>query len=501
MRLQSSKKKDDSPQKGQSEWIIPPGLRRLVFQFEEHCRLSDGQPVMIVGPTGIGKTLFLEIAKDIFQEVNKVSGNTAKRKVIEANCSHFGSENSDPNISRAELFGCDDTLERATYYVKDGYIQMAHQGLLILEELGVLPDVAQAMLLTFLESGKYRKVGVGKEEIKADVVVVGATNDEVILRPDLRYRFKPFYLPALTSHREDILYYMYYKYPDVVTSLKPWEVFLLLAYKWPGNIREIERVCFLIQREKQLHKNKSNGQHSLLDSNLAFVYEAGEAYSGLDLEKLLRFETEFLSLAPEVHEQFEEVMNECGLGISLTKRAQDPVFENKSLVNTFVSSSTHISNSSVLKDSKYVFVERKEFKRVWYFFRLLCEFIRLPVTTDADLIDLLSSAEFWANRPLKSEMTEGQIKKCLTDQPGILFGFDAFLESMKGLAYKDPKTKGLDIQRSIWSYSLDELKVLYYNGLHLLTNGDKHMASHRSGITEKTIKKYWERSGLVENNL
>jgi DNA-binding NtrC family response regulator len=105
------------------------------------------------------------------------------------------------------------------------------------------------MLLTFVESGEYRPVG-GEKTKTAKVRIVGATNREKALRKDLRYRFFPFYVPALYERRDTILYYMYEKFPDVVTDLTRSQVLALLAYNWPGNVREIDRVARLIKRSK-----------------------------------------------------------------------------------------------------------------------------------------------------------------------------------------------------------------------------------------------------------
>jgi len=103
------------------------------------------------------------------------------------------------------------------------------------------------MLLTFIEDGVFRRVG-SKQNESAYVRIVGATNREEGLREDFKHRFFPFYISGLYNRRSDILYYMYAKISEIVTSLTGCEVLTILAYNWPGNCREIERVCRLITR-------------------------------------------------------------------------------------------------------------------------------------------------------------------------------------------------------------------------------------------------------------
>ena len=136
-----------------------------------------------------------------------------------------------------------------------GFIQRANKGLLILEEIGELPRPVQAMLLRFIETGEYNKVG-SPETKKAKVQVIGATNNEKALRKDFRYRFLPFYVPALHERRSDVLYYIAYKFPELIQTLNSSEILALLTYHWPGNVREVDRTARVMLR-KTLVSDKS----------------------------------------------------------------------------------------------------------------------------------------------------------------------------------------------------------------------------------------------------
>lgn len=221
------------------KYIVPPGLRHKVSEFQAHFKVANGAPIMICGPSGVGKTLFLKMARSLCRdEYGK------KTPIYTINCSHF-----DGDMARSELFGHTKGAFTGAVTDKLGWIRKAHGGVLILEEVGELPQEVQAQLLTFIEDGLFHQVGSSEME-RADVRIFAATNNEGALREDFRYRFFPFYVPPLHLRRQDILYYLAGMFPDLVRELCPWEVLTLLAYDWPGNVREIERVGRIMQRRK-----------------------------------------------------------------------------------------------------------------------------------------------------------------------------------------------------------------------------------------------------------
>jgi transcriptional regulator with AAA-type ATPase domain len=234
--------------KKKRKYIVTPGLAEYFFKFIHHCRAAEDAPIMIVGPTGVGKSLFLHTYKKFYENEQKSKGN-AKPIVVWANCAHFGGVNSDPNIARAELFGQKKGSSSGVTENRKGLVDVANNGALILEEIGELPKEVQSMLLTFIESGEYREVG-GTETKYANIRIVGATNHEDELREDFKYRFFPFYLPDLNSRRGDVLYYLSYFHPNILSTLTKNEVLKIIAYNWPGNVREIDRVARLIYRDK-----------------------------------------------------------------------------------------------------------------------------------------------------------------------------------------------------------------------------------------------------------
>jgi transcriptional regulator with AAA-type ATPase domain len=235
--------------RSKTKYIIPPGLRSYKIMFKAHYATAKGEPILVVGATGVGKSLFLHIFEKLWKKEHPDS------PIIWANCAHFGGPKSDPNIARSELFGM--TKEYAGLIGKKnnkddikGLVEIANGGALVLEEIGELPLEVQAMLLTFIETREYRRVGETKKDMNhAKVSIIGATNREDALRDDFRYRFFSFYVPSIYERRGDVLYYLYNKYPLIVKRLNPFDVLALLAHNWPGNVREIERVGMLSERQ------------------------------------------------------------------------------------------------------------------------------------------------------------------------------------------------------------------------------------------------------------
>jgi transcriptional regulator with AAA-type ATPase domain len=233
--------------------IVPPGLDGYITSFESHYFVSDKDPIMILGPTGVGKSMFLRMARCLFKRSYQYEKN--ERPIVEANCAHFSSGDGGHNMARSEIFGHVKGAYTGASQDKKGLVGKADNGLLILEEVGELPAEVQAMLLTFIETGEYRRLGDEKVR-KANVKIVAATNRESALRDDFRFRFLPFYIPPLWERKEDVFYYLFNSFPELANTVSKSDVLLLLCHNWPGNVREVERVGKILFREMWLDENE-----------------------------------------------------------------------------------------------------------------------------------------------------------------------------------------------------------------------------------------------------
>lgn len=201
--------------------------------------------VLIMGENGVGKEVFPRIIHDHSLRKNK--------KYFAVNCGAIPEGTID-----SELFGHEKGAFTGAVDRRDGYFTVANGGTLFLDEVGELPPATQARLLRVLETGEY--IPVGASEVRhTDVRIVAATNVDMEkaiaegkFRQDLFYRLNtiPISIPALRDRGEDALLLfrkfaleMSEKYKMPPVRLEPAAQQLLLAYNWPGNVRQLKNIA------------------------------------------------------------------------------------------------------------------------------------------------------------------------------------------------------------------------------------------------------------------
>ena len=200
--------------------------------------------VLITGESGVGKESFPQI---IHQYSRRKHG-----QYIAVNCGAIPEGTID-----SELFGHEKGAFTGAIGERKGYFGEANGGTIFLDEVGELPLPTQARLLRVLESGEFIKVGSSKVE-KTDVRIVAATNvnlTEAIaegrFREDLYYRLNtvPIKIPPLRERGDDItLLFRKFasdfaeKYRMPAIELTEDAKVLLLAYSWPGNVRQLKNI-------------------------------------------------------------------------------------------------------------------------------------------------------------------------------------------------------------------------------------------------------------------
>jgi transcriptional regulator with PAS, ATPase and Fis domain len=161
-------------------------------------------------------------------------------------------------------------LSQGAHEARKGYFEVTNGGTIFLDEIGEMPLSTQARLLRVLENGEFIKVGSSKV-LKTDVRVVAATNvnlmknvEEGKFREDLYYRLStvPIYVPPLRERGKDIelLFRKFagdfadkYKVKPIVLTEEAKEI--LLAYRFPGNIRQLKNLVEQISVLSSDHKD------------------------------------------------------------------------------------------------------------------------------------------------------------------------------------------------------------------------------------------------------
>ena len=200
--------------------------------------------VLITGESGVGKESFPQI---IHQYSRRKHG-----QYIAVNCGAIPEGTID-----SELFGHEKGAFTGAIGERKGYFGEADGGTIFLDEVGELPLPTQARLLRVLESGEFIKVGSSKVQ-KTDVRIVAATNVNLTqaiadgrFREDLYYRLNtvPIQITPLRERGEDVLllfrkfagdFAEKYRMPAIQLTEDAKQV--LLAYPWPGNVRQLKNI-------------------------------------------------------------------------------------------------------------------------------------------------------------------------------------------------------------------------------------------------------------------
>jgi two-component system response regulator HydG len=197
--------------------------------------------VLITGENGTGKDL-------VAQAIHQNSPRKSKRFVA------LNAGAVAENLVESELFGHVKGAFTDAVTDREGAFEYANGGTLFLDEIGDMPPATQIKLLRVLENQTITRVGDNKP-IKVNVRVISATNRDLekaiqagSFREDLYYRLKvvTVQMPALRERREDIVPLTDHfrklvakQYVKGVKSVSPAVTRKLMAYDWPGNVRQL----------------------------------------------------------------------------------------------------------------------------------------------------------------------------------------------------------------------------------------------------------------------
>lgn len=217
---------------------------RAIFQYLESVAPSR-QPLLITGETGTGKEL-------IARAVHTLSGVPGPMVAINL-------AGLDDTMFSDTLFGHQRGAFTGAERAREGMIRQAAGGTLFLDEIGDLPLGSQTKLLRLLQEGEYLPLGSDKIQ-KSSARIVAATHanlkekmEQGLFRPDLYYRLcsHRVELPPLRERQEDLLLLAEHFLATSAVLLNksvpiaPPELALYLAaYRFPGNVRELEALIY-----------------------------------------------------------------------------------------------------------------------------------------------------------------------------------------------------------------------------------------------------------------
>ncbi len=220
------------------------GPMRALYQLIETVA-STSATVLITGETGTGKEI---VARAIHQ-----SSMRRQQKFVAINCGAI----PEP-LLEAELFGHVRGAFTGAVQSRQGRIEQADKGTILLDEVGTMPASLQMKLLRVLQEREFERVGDSRT-IRVDVRILAATNADLArmvkegtFREDLFYRLNvvAVQLPPLRERSEDIPLLV----ARFIDKLQPagdgrepvvvsQEVMRrLMACEWPGNVRQLENV-------------------------------------------------------------------------------------------------------------------------------------------------------------------------------------------------------------------------------------------------------------------
>jgi len=275
-------------------------IRRLVGTRPAH-RLPS---VLIQGETGTGKGLVARLLHRL--------GARRDGAFVDVNCAAIPE-----TLLESELFGYERGAFTDARRSKPGLFQTAHRGTIFLDEVGLLPEALQAKLLKVIEERSVRRLGATQAE-HVDVWIISATNTDLSaaiatrkFRADLYHRLAvvPLSLPPLRERDDDALllaeHFLARASADYGLPSKTLTADAraqVMAYSWPGNIRELANT---MERSPRLPETPEIS---------AAVLELKEA--AVDASVETSRPTRTIPLNNAIHEHLQTVLNENNGNIS-----------------------------------------------------------------------------------------------------------------------------------------------------------------------------------------
>jgi transcriptional regulator with AAA-type ATPase domain len=466
-------------------------------------------PLMITGDTGVGKSLFVRIYETLYREDQPQREGIPGKRVVRINAAAFNE-----NLILSELFGHVQGAFTGALKKKDGLVETAD--LLIIEEIGELSREAQAKLLTFIEDGYYYPVGSVQAKTAKDIQIVATTNKKKEdFRSDFYNRFFHFRVPSLHERRADVICHLAILYPRLIKELIPSELMSLVAYNWPGNVREVETVV----REILWRKDQDND--NVLYKTKIFpilVTTLSKSQTGFRWDDCRAFCQSLRMNGVDVA-MLDKVLNTYGLGLDGASKkhpfshiSDNPILPSSEGANDF----DRRFNTITVKENEVI-------EKVRAGLHLYGAIFMCHNTTDKSLFEVRNMERSFSFNPMAEEYGLQSIhEELLLDIaryvigqdpiwkipfPKGIFRYGPFISETFEKYEKDPyplpqekkETDNLkwdpkDIPTDI---SEDELLGIYYRKLLKETHGVQKAAAARAGLNPDAFRKRLKKMGIM----
>jgi DNA-binding NtrC family response regulator len=259
-----------------------PSMRKLAESAALVAPVATA--VLLLGETGTGKEMFAQMIHTL---------SARRGRFVALNCGAIPSE-----LVESTLFGHMKGAFTGAVNNQVGKFEQAHEGTLLLDEIGELPLNAQVKLLRVLQDQKIEPVGANGGR-QVDVRVIAATNRNLLeevkakrFREDLYYRLCPITLtiPPLRERRTEITRIALYLLDRFNRNFRrqrrfaPETLRRLMKYPWPGNVRQMEGV---ISRAVILCETDLIEPHDLDLAEVESASQLPQPFEGFELETFI----------------------------------------------------------------------------------------------------------------------------------------------------------------------------------------------------------------------
>jgi len=304
----------ESMQKGATDYLLKPfdfeELKKVVYSKlneigdKKSKTVFDLKEYSIIGKSIPMQEVYKKIAKVVNKDINVlITGESGVGKERVAKSIHYYSNRRDKpfvavncgaipeNLLESEFFGYKKGAFTGAYADTKGKFLLADGGTLFLDEIGELPQTLQVKILRVLQESEITPIG-SEKTIKINVRIIAATNKDLEkevekgnFREDLYYRLSvfPIHIPPLRERKEDIPEIVDYIIQNLknekkinINNITNKAIQKLMAYDFPGNIRELENII--------IHAAINSYNGYIDENNISFLNQNKES---IDIENIL----------------------------------------------------------------------------------------------------------------------------------------------------------------------------------------------------------------------